>query len=183
MKDRFRWIFTIFAFVVVAIVIFLFGCFVRKGFGISRSDWLNALLSWLSVASAIFIGLIAYWQNERFKKENDVAGERNDKYHDDLVRINNRLIKIEENRERAYIAFLQGPVLVMKNGIVAHQTIHEKCYTGILLEKDKNRNLDRGTVLELGITNQTNVPIRDFELQSTSIRYENFETSEIQWIK
>ena len=79
---------------------------------IEITDWLNAVLSWLSIASAIFIGLIAFLQNERFKDENDKSAQRSEEYQKDLLEINNRLMKIEENKECAQIAFIQEVVTV-----------------------------------------------------------------------
>ena len=51
--------------------------FFRGSFGITKPDWLSAVFAWISALSAIFIGLVAYLQNERFKIENDNNIKRN----------------------------------------------------------------------------------------------------------
>ena len=176
MKNKFIFIFCVFIFLVVIGTFLLGYCFIQSSFGVDRSNWLNAILSWLSVASAIFIGLIAYWQNERFKRENDLAGERTDKYQQDLVNINNRLIQIEENQEYSYLAFLQKEIYVA-NTIDQIPKMYRKQYCGGIAQKD-NREFKNATLFTFGITNQTDVPVRCFEIKEMNISYDDFGTGD-----
>ena len=78
--------------------IIAFGLF-NEWLDIPRDSWLDALFTWISAAAAIFIGLIAYRQNEKFKELNDAAEEESKKRQTELLEINNRLIKLEEKNK------------------------------------------------------------------------------------
>lgn len=77
-------------------------CFITNGFlavgeGLAKSDWLSFVAGYLGFTGTVLLGAIALWQNDRFKKENDVAQNK-------LMEINNRLLSIEEDRNKAAIA-------------------------------------------------------------------------------
>lgn len=154
-----------------AIIFFVFGM-INQYWGVATSEWLSAILSWLSVASAIFIGLTAFWQNERFKEENDKASERADQYQEDLIHINNRLIKIEENKECAQLAFMQEIATVSNSESFQPNTNRKKYTAGIT---DSGRDFNCSTIFSFGITNQTHTPVRCFELTKFKISYCDYE--------
>jgi len=158
---------------------FILDCLKNEAYGIAKSDWLNSLFAWVSSVAAIFIGLVAVWQNERFKQENDknsAKAERDAKaYQDSLLEINNRLIQIEENKECSYLSFLQGKVIVV-NSNASVSPFYPKIYNGGI--SNSSGEFKKATVFYLGITNQTNVPIRYFEINEMKISYCNYSSDE-----
>lgn len=148
--------------------------------GIEASNWLNAIFSWLSILSAIFVGLIAFWQNERFKEENDISSKKSDERQEDLLRINDRLIKIEENKECAYLAFLQEMVTVSNGEEIELKSNRKKYIAGIT---DSDKNFKDSTIFCFGVTNQTNVPIRHFELVKLILSYRDYNKDDETLIK
>lgn len=167
-KIKWAVIFILFSIIFVGITMFFAFCLLNQSFDIEKTDWLSAILSWLSVASAIFIGLIAFWQNERFKEENDKSSEKAESYQKDLLEINNRLMKIEENKECSQIAFIQEIVTVTNREDFKSSSIRKQYSAGIT---DADRDFKNSTVFSFGITNQTNTPIRHFELTNFKIFY------------
>ena len=172
-KAKWIVIFILFSLTIVGITLFFMFCLFNQSFDINTTDWLNAILSWLSVASAIFIGLIAFRQNERFKEENDKSSQKAEKYQKDLIEINNRLMKIEENKECAQIAFIQEVVTVANSKDFQKGSRRKQYSSGIT---DADRNFENSTVFSFGITNQTNTPIRHFELTKCKIYYYDCNT-------
>ena len=151
--------------------IIAFGLF-NEWLDIPRDSWLDALFTWISAAAAIFIGLIAYRQNEKFKELNDAAEEESKKRQTELLEINNRLIKLEEKKEYAYITFVQGEVTVTNPDKKIRKGEH--CYSsGITNEKKVSNDI---TVFSLFVSNQTSVPIRHFEIRKLEILYADFES-------
>ena len=177
LKKKFKSLFVTFG-VVVAIIclLILLGAY-KELFQTFRSDWLNMLFAWISSASAIFLGLIVYWQNERFKLENDLTNEKSEakseEYQNQLLSINNRLMKLEESKEYTYIAFTQNPVFVgnSKNGF----KLTGKTYTSGI--SNTENDFCNSTFFIFGITNQTNIPIRCFQILELKIEYSDYEDS------
>lgn len=158
----------LFSIITIGVTTFFACCLIKQSFNIETTDWLSAILSWLSVASAIFIGLIAFWQNERFKNENDKSARKLEDHQRDLLEINNRLMKIEENKECAQIAFIQEAVTVANSEEFQSGSKRKQYSAGIT---DSGRTFANSTVFSLGITNQTNTPIRYFELKKFKVSY------------
>ena len=154
---------------------FILWCFENEAYGIEKSDWLNAMFAWMSAVSAIFIGLVAVWQNERFKKENDKNADLSEKkereYREALLEVNNRIMKLEESKEYAYITFLQCPGHVVKSGMRTVECASpetDKTYAAYISHED-DVALNEKTEFEFYITNQTDVSIRHIEWLSTEI--------------
>lgn len=174
LKIRFYIIFISFGVLVAVLSLAIaFGAY-KELFQIKRSNWLNMLFAWISSASAIFLGLIAYWQNERFKLENDLATQRaetkSDEYQAQLLSINNRLIMLEESKEYTYIAFTQDPVFV-GNSNFSFKTSGKTYTAGIT---NNGKEFYDSSVLVFSITNQTEVPIRCFQILKLKIRYSDY---------
>lgn len=174
LKIRFYIIFISFGVLVAVLsLVIAFGAY-KELFQIKRSNWLNMLFAWISSASAIFLGLIAYWQNERFKLENDLSTQRaetkSDEYQAQLLSINNRLIKLEESKEYTYIAFTQDPVFV-GNSNISFKTSGKTYTAGIT---NNGKEFYDSSVLVFSITNQTEVPIRCFQILKLKIQYSDY---------
>lgn len=172
-----KWIvvFVLFLLVTIGVTFFFTYCLFKQSFNIETNDWLSAILSWLSVSSAIFIGLIAFWQNERFKEENDKSAQKSEMYQKQLLEINNRLMKIEENKECAQIAFLQE-IVTVTNAEEYKQPSNRKIFTAGI--SNAGRDFNNSTVFCFGITNQTDIPIKCFELTKFCVSYSNYEIDE-----
>lgn len=160
--------------------LFLLWCLKSEAYGIEKSDWLNAIFAWISAISAIFIGLVAVWQNERFKQESDKNAMRSErearKYQDELLDVNKRIMKLEESKEYAYVTFIQCPGHVVNNDVHGTQEIEymqAKTYAAFIAN-DRNNLTNKGTMFELFLTNQTDVPIRYIEFIETTISYDDF---------
>lgn len=167
-KAKWIVIFVLFSLATIGVTFFFTLCLFRQSFNIETTEWLSAILSWLSVASAIFIGLIAFWQNERFKDENDKSAQKSEEYQKDLLEINNRLMKIEENKECAQIAFIQEVVTVANSEDFQSGSSRKQYSAGIT---EASRSFANSTVFSFGITNQTHTPIRYFELTQFKVSY------------
>lgn len=169
-----KWIvvFLLFSLVTIGVTFFFTHCLFKQSFNIETTDWLSAILSWLSVSSAIFIGLIAFWQNERFKEESDKSAQKSEDYQKDLLEINNRLMQIEENKECAHIAFLQE-VVTVTNAEEYKPPSNRKIFTAGI--SNAGRDFNNSTVFCFGITNQTDIPIKCFELTKFRVSYCNYE--------
>lgn len=179
-KAKWIVIFILFFFATIGVTFFFTYCLIKQSFNIETTDWLSAILSWLSVTSAIFIGLIAFWQNERFKEESDKSAQKAEDYQKDLLEINNRLMKIEENKECAQIAFIQEIVTVANSEEFKSGSSRKQYSAGIT---DMDRNFNNSTIFSFGISNQTNTPIRHFELTKCSISYYDCSTGNSTKIK
>ncbi len=176
-KIRFRILFISFGILVMILSFaIIFGAY-KQLFEIEKSDWLNMFFAWISSASAIFLGLIAYWQNERFKLENDLSAERSEtkseEYQSQLLSINNRLMKLEENKEYTYLAFTQEPVLVVNHNFGFK--IDGKTYMAGI--SNAGKEFCDSTIFAFGITNQTEIPIRCFQIKKLAIEYSDYGDS------
>ncbi len=147
-------------------------------FGIEKSDWLGAFFSWISAMSAVSLGLVAYWQNERFKNENDLSSQKAEevavKHNTELIEINNRLLQLEENKEKSYITFSQTVVQIFNDS--DNFKIMEKPYMAGF-PSEKSDNLGAGVFL-LKLINLTDIPIRYIEMLNMNISYTNYYTDE-----
>lgn len=114
-----------------------------------EANWFVAIISLVSAAATSFLGLMVYWQNERFKIENDFTSE-------ELLKINKRMLTLDENKEKAYITFDNsasiGTLGSFNTGI--EQRIIFEC---------ENMN-SIGSDILLRIKNQTDVPIKGIEI-------------------
>ena len=86
-------------------------------------------------------------------------------------------MKLEENKEYAYLAFTQD-IVVVCNSNCGFQSKNPKTYTGGITNGDKD--FKDGTVFVFNITNQTDVPIRYFQIKKLNIRYSDYGTGEEQ---
>lgn len=167
----------IYIVVVVAVLGILFHCAYEEKYSVSRNDWLNMCFAWISSMSAVFLGFIAYWQNERFKIHAEKSAEEteriNREYQERLLEINNRLIKLEEQKEYAYIAFTQDSVLVGGKNIKCET--NRKTYVAAITNNQKKFEKITGFVFRL--TNQTDVPIRSFQILDMVIEYSDYGNS------
>lgn len=175
-------------------LIFVAGCVallvasVDQWFGIEHSEWLNSLFTWISACSAFFLGIIVYLQNERFKLESDLsaqeAKETSEKYNQQLYAINNRLLQLEENKEKAFITFSQRVVQVYNDD--DKFSLAEKPYVASFrsdVAVDNAQSLSDGcAVFILGLVNLTDIPIRSIEIKKLRISYKNWYTDEQQKI-
>lgn len=174
LKRKFRLIFTSFGVLVVLLSVAMIYCAYKGLFKIDSSDWLNMLFAWISSASAFFLGLIVYWQNERFKIETDTSTEKSEEkseeYQKQLLAINNRLIKLEENKEYTYIAFTQAPVFVgnQSKGFITKG----KTYTSGI--SNTGSDFTDCAVFVFQITNQTDIPIRYLQIKELKISYADY---------
>lgn len=177
LRIKFVIIFAIFGAITIAfsITLICFAC--KKSFGIEPVDWLVLLFSGLASISTVFLGIVTYWQNERFKilgdESSDKREKENKKHQDQLLEINNRLMKIEENKEYAYITFNQNKVYVYNSN--QQISLEGKTYFGCISKGDNT--LQDSTIFIFQITNQTDVPIRYFQITDMIITYANFATS------
>lgn len=186
-KIKYRVIFTLFFIISVLVIVFLIIAAKCDLFSIQKSDWLNALFAWTSAISAIFLGIIAYSQNERFKIESDISSAKMDivqkehqaelfKLNQQAVEINNRLLQLEENKEKAYLAFLQKEVIVCN--LKDDKFLFDgKSYRGGFPDEN-GKHANDGTIFKFKITNQTNVPIRNFQIERFSVSIKNWETDD-----
>lgn len=176
LKTKFRVIFISFGLLVAFLSFVIISCAYKGYLGIGSNDWLNMLFAWISSASAIFLGLIAYWQNEKFKIETDIstekAEEKSDEFQKQLMRINNRIIKLEENKEYTYMAFTQNPVFV-GNQNIGFKTKGKTYTAGI---SNTGSDFEDCTVFAFQITNQTEIPIRCLEIKKMIIIYADYGT-------
>lgn len=174
LKIKFIIIFSILGIITIAfsITLICFACW--QSFAIKTLDWLALLFSGLASISTVFLGIIAYWQNERFKIMNDEFSDKrekeNKKHQDQLLEINNRLIKIEENKERAYIAFNQNEVYVYNSD--QQVSLIGKTYSSGIFDGDNS--LRDSAIFIFQITNQTDVPIRYFQITNMVVTYTNY---------
>ncbi len=147
----------------------------KQSYSIETIDWLALLFSGLASLSTVFLAIIAYWQNERFKILSDMSSEKhesiNKNYQEQLLEINNRLMKIEENKEYAYLAFSQEPVYVYNNN---HPfSLVGKTYSSGILESNCTTT-SISTIFVFKITNQTDVPIRNFQITNMIVSCTNY---------
>ncbi|MEA4848669.1 MAG: hypothetical protein VB106_15680 [Clostridiaceae bacterium] len=175
-------------------LIFIAGCIalsiasIRQLLGVERSEWLNSLFTWISACSAFFLGIIVYLQNERFKLESDLsaqeAKETSEKYNQQLYTINNRLLQLEENKEKAFITFSQRVVQVYNDD--DKFSLGEKPYVASFRSDvvvDNAQSLCDGCgVFVFGLVNLTDTPIRSIEIEKLRISYKNWYTDESQEI-
>lgn len=133
------------------------------------------LFSGLASISTVFLGIIAYWQNERLKIISDESSEKhetiNKNHQEQLLEINNRLMKIEENKEYAYIAFSQEKVYVYN--INQPFSLTGKTYSSGIMESN-NTTTNNGAIFVFKITNQTDVPIRYFQITNMIVSYTDY---------
>lgn len=166
--------------IVIMGTLFLLWCLKSEAYDIEKSNWLNAIFAWISAISAMFIGLVAVWQNERFKQESDKNTMRSEqearKYQNELLEVNKRIMRLEESKEYAYVTFIQCPGHVVNNDVCGTQEIEytqAKKYAAFIAN-DRNNLTNKGTMFELFLTNQTDVPIRYIEFIETIISYDDF---------
>lgn len=171
-------------FLIIASIgtVFILCCLQNEAYDIDKSDWLNAMFAWISAISAIFIGLVAIWQNERFKQESDKNVARSEqeskKYQDELLEVNKRIMKLEESKEYAYITFVQCLGHVVNNDVTGAKEIkysEMKTYAAFIAN-DRNQLSSKGTMFEFFVTNQTDIPIRYIEFKETIVSYDDFKT-------
>ena len=168
-------IFSILGFFAITGVAILLIAFYRGSFGITKPDWLSAIFAWISALSAIFIGLVAYLQNERFKIESDNNIKRNmeasEKYNDELSKINSRLLQLEENKEKVYIMFSQDIVKIINVGIGYH--IKSNTY-GAIFSNDHETDENNAGIFFCDLVNLTKIPIRSIHFDRFEIGYQEF---------
>lgn len=176
LKIKFAIMFAVLGIVTTAfsVILICFAC--KQSYSIKTVDWLSLLFSGLASISTVFLGIIAYWQNERFKILSDESSEKheiiNKNHQDQLLEINNRLMKIEENKEYAYIAFSQEKVYVYN--INQPFSLTSKTYSSGISEGN-GTTANNGAFFVLKITNQTDVPIRYFQITRMIVAYSNYK--------
>lgn len=174
LKFKFLIFAVLFCIFVLMSSVFMLYCAYKQSFGIERTDWLSLLLTCITSCSAAFLGFVAYWQNERFKLETDIdtqkTNDKNDEYQNQLLQVNNRIMKLEENKEYAYIAFIQSPVLVSND----KQNIAMKGKTYISGISNSGKEFRESTFFVFSITNQTDIPIRYFQINKMTISYSDY---------
>lgn len=147
-------------------------------FGIEKSDWLGAFFSWISAMSAVSLGLVAYWQNERFKNENNISAQKAEelaaKHNKELVEINNRLLQLEENKEKAYITFSQTVIQIFNDS--DNFKLIEKPYMAGF--PSANSDKQGAGIFLFKLINLTDTPIRYIEVLNMNISYTNYYTDE-----
>lgn len=150
----------------------------RESFRIVRTDWLTYVFTNIASCATVFLGYVSYWQNERFKIESDISSEKseekNAEYQKQLLQINNRIMRLEENKEYAFITFIQGPVLVCNQSTPFQ--IEGKKYTALI--SNSGHEIQDCIFFVFQITNQTDIPIRYFQIKEMRISYMNYETGE-----
>lgn len=160
-------------------VIFLIVCMCFNLFYVKNTEWLQALVGWFGTCGAVFIGLVAIAQNEKFDKANKDAQEKAEQqakeYQDKLLEINDRMISLEESKLYSLISFFQKPVLVVNSD--ANIEMNSNCY-GAFISNDKSESNGLSTIFVFSITNRTDVPIRYFQIEKASVYYSNFATGE-----
>ena len=180
-KLKFSVISLVFAIITIAFSICMIVFSSKESFGIAKAEWLDFLFAGIASIATVFLGVVAFLQNERFKYESDLSAQRSEEksieYQNQLIDINNRIMKLEENKEYAYLAFAQD-IVVVCNSNCGFQSKNPKTYTGGITNGDKD--FKDGTVFIFNITNQTDVPIRYFQIKKLNIRYSDYGTGEEQ---
>lgn len=101
---------------IILFLIFIIPIFINEAYKVNKgyitvwggADVLSFYGDILSFGGTVLLGALALWQNLKFKKENDLSQVRLDQLNTKANDINDRLLKIEENKQRPYIDFENG---------------------------------------------------------------------------
>lgn len=174
-----------FFLILIAGILTLLLATINQWFGMQYADWLNLLFTWISACSAFFLGIIVYLQNERFKVENDLssqkAKETAEKYNQQLYSINNRMLQLEENKEKTFITFSQTIVHIFNDTNTF--SLKEKPYIASFSFEDNenDQSFSNGcAIFVVNMVNLTDVAIRSIEMEDIRIFYKNWYTNECQ---
>lgn len=157
-KLRYFAIITVIVIIVLVIPICINECYkVERGYVTTvwkGSDLLSFYGNLLSFCGTVLLGALALWQNFKFKRENDLAQKRLEELNKSANSINDRALKIEENKQRPYIDF--------ENGLLTDTTFIE-------LWNDKNN----GMLVRVYLKNISNVVAKRCDLLEAELFFTN----------
>lgn len=171
--------FLIFAFIILVII---FYCMCTNAFYMQNTDWLQALVGWISASSAIFIGLVAFDQNEKFDEANKEAQQnaetKAEEYQNKLMDINNRLIHLENNKQYSFVTFISGVCNIRNSGENSTKLKDVSPYLltidfGLPLTEDGRPNI---TDIDLEIANMSDVAVQSICINTAKIKQSHYNS-------
>ncbi len=169
-------------FVCIIVLFLIFCIFIWKpfsfpmGVNLHEANWLDFWGNFLGFIGTSALGLLALWQNERFKKENDNANARLEVANQRAYELNKELLKLQKQNHLSVIRVENGRELKVyakdkgskfinklneKNTILCHVSFTPKC-------PEENDYV----LFEIYIKNITNNFVKHIELEAFELKSE-----------